>query len=151
MGFEWRQVSGLEVVRINPKENVIYLKGSVPGDNLYPILINDCLHEIKRVVNPPFPTYLPTIEEGDEDVEELTKNMKNASLTLTSDENPAERAASLYGYHGIKSSVDEITSEDIYSPNLFSFSSPSVVYTEADEKRSAARDKTRAKIARVKK
>uniref|UniRef100_A0A7E4ZXP4 Large ribosomal subunit protein uL3m n=2 Tax=Panagrellus redivivus TaxID=6233 RepID=A0A7E4ZXP4_PANRE len=122
MGYEWRQVSGLEVVRINPLESVIYVKGSVPGDAQEKLLINDCLHEDKRVKNPPFPTYLETIPEEDEEAE--SKQVVNAA---------------------------NLTSADIYHEKIFRFDSPSIVFTAADEKQSAARDKMRAKIAKVKK
>lgn len=44
-----------------------------------------------------------------------------------------------------------INSQDLTIPNLFHFTQPSVTYTEADETKSALRDKTRAKIAKVKK
>lgn len=42
------------------------------------------------------------------------------------------------------------TSRDIYAPSIFQFNMPSIVYTEADETKSQARDKTKAKTAKVK-
>ena len=42
------------------------------------------------------------------------------------------------------------TSKDIYAPNIFQFNMPSIVFTEADETKSQARDKTKAKTAKVK-
>ena len=44
-----------------------------------------------------------------------------------------------------------ITSQDIYSPNIFQFSQPSIVYTEADETKVSVRNKAHAKIAKAKK
>uniref|UniRef100_A0AC34FTR2 Large ribosomal subunit protein uL3m n=1 Tax=Panagrolaimus sp. ES5 TaxID=591445 RepID=A0AC34FTR2_9BILA len=146
MGFEWRQMGGLEVIRINPTENVIYVKGNVPGDNQYPVIMGDCMAGAKRVVNPPFPTYLSTIEEEDEN--ETVENVENVQKYEKMD---SDKAFKLYGYDNVKTPVFDITSKDIYNPNVFNFSSPSVVFTEADEKKSAARDKMRAKIAKVKK
>lgn len=32
MGYEWVLASGLEVMRINPTKQVIYVKGACPGD-----------------------------------------------------------------------------------------------------------------------
>ncbi|KAE9549435.1 hypothetical protein FO519_007348 [Halicephalobus sp. NKZ332] len=118
MGHEWRQTSGLEILRINPLAQVIYVKGCVPGSHGYPVLVNDCLNEEKRVKDPAFPTFAPEEEE-------------NADLGQLS--------------------IGDLTSKDLYSEKLFQFNSSSIVFTEADEKKSAARDKTRAKIAKVKK
>lgn len=39
MGYEWTLASGLEVLRINPQKQVIYVKGSCPGDNGEMVLI----------------------------------------------------------------------------------------------------------------
>ncbi|KAK6022167.1 50S ribosomal protein L3 [Ostertagia ostertagi] len=39
-------------------------------------------------------------------------------------------------------------SHEILSPKMFSFSSPSIIFSEDDAKKSAARDKTKAKIAK---
>lgn len=44
-----------------------------------------------------------------------------------------------------------INSQDLTIPKLFRFSQPSIVYTEEDEVKSAVRDKTRAKTAKIKK
>src|SRR5690606_15089376 len=97
---------------------VIYVKGCVPGSHGYPLLVNDCLHEEKRVKDPVFPTYLSE-ETETVDLEQL--------------------------------SIGDLTSKDLYSEKLFQFNNPSIVFTDADEKKSAARDKMRAKIAKVKK
>ena len=118
MGHEWCQTSGLEILRINPLAQVIYVKGCVPGSHGYPLLVNDCLHEEKRVKDPAFPTYVPE-ETETVDLEQL--------------------------------SIGDLTSKDLYSEKLFQFKNPSIVFTDADEKKSAARDKMRAKIAKVKK
>jgi large subunit ribosomal protein L3 len=145
MGFEWRNMGALEVVRINPIENVIYVKGNVPGDNSYPVIMNDWMVGEKRVVNPPFPTYLSTIEEEDEN--EMVQNVENLSIN---EKLHSDKAFKLYGYNNIKTPVYDITSKDIYNPKVFNFNSPSIVFTEADEKKPVARDRMRAKIAKAK-
>ncbi|CAD5221712.1 unnamed protein product [Bursaphelenchus xylophilus] len=122
MGYEWRLASGLEVMRINPVTQVIYVKGCVPGDHGELLLINDCWNEKKEVKEPPFPTFVP--EEGDD--------------------------LALYNC-AVDAPISDITAYDIYHPKLFRFTSPSIVYTEEDETKSAAREKGRAKIAKVKK
>lgn len=121
MGYEWKGTSGLEVLRINPRAQVLYVKGCTPGDQGELLLINDCYTEGKRVESPPFPTFVP----GPED---------DALL-----EDPEAEG------------VEALTSQDLYHPKLFRFSQPSIVFTEEHETKSATRDKGRAKIAKVKK
>lgn len=77
----------------------------------------------KKVVDPPFPTYLPTIDESAED--------PSAASLAAGSESPI--------------------ANDIYHPKLFRFNSPSVVFTEEHETKSATRDRSRAKLAKVKK
>lgn len=118
MGHEWRQISGLEVLRINPIAQVIYFKGNIPGSPGSAVLINDCLNDVKRVKEPPFPTFVPE--------EEHTTRIDDIN-------------------------IGDLTAQDIYSDKIYQFTNPSITFSEADEKKSAARDKTRAKIAKVKK
>jgi len=124
MGYEWRHAVGLEVVRINPIKQVIYVKGCVPGDQMETLHIKDCIKEDDKYAakdpKPPFPTYLPSREEDGDKLESDTR------IHLAS------------------------TSKDIYAPTIFQFNMPSIVYTEADETKSQARDKTKAKTAKVK-
>ncbi|KAI6186045.1 39S ribosomal protein L3, mitochondrial [Aphelenchoides besseyi] len=117
MGYEWRLTSGLQVLRINPLKQVIYLKGCTPGDSGEFVLIKDCATPLKRVENPPFPTFIPAAED--------VKSQPDGETSLA-----------------------EITKYDIYVPQLHRFSQPSIVYTEADETPLAARDKSRAKLAK---
>lgn len=79
----------------------------------------------KKVKNPPFPTYVVTNEEVDSKSE--------------SDENAQP-----------KSAIAAI-SKDIYSPLLFQFTSPSIFYAETKDEKAVARDKTKAKLAKVRK
>ncbi|TKR68050.1 hypothetical protein L596_024096 [Steinernema carpocapsae] len=116
MGYEWITLSGLKVLRINPEYQVIYVKGNVPGEVGDFVHIKDCVQELKRVRNPPFPTYYPELETISEE---------------------AEAAAAQ-------------ESSEIYVPELFRFNSPSVVFS-TEEKKSKGRDRTKAKIAKVKK
>ncbi|PIO71886.1 hypothetical protein TELCIR_06194 [Teladorsagia circumcincta] len=118
MGYEWVTVSGLEVLRMNLDKQVIYVKGSVPGDIDSMLLLKDCLQPDKKLKTGPVPTWLPTIEAAEVEGEE---------------QNAAPQ------------------SHEILSPKMFSFSSPSIIFSEEDAKKSAARDKTKAKIAKVKK
>lgn len=69
----------------------------------------------RKVENPPFPTFLPAIEE---DAGEVAQS-------------PIEN--------------------DIYHPKMFRFTSPSIVFTEEHETKAPARDRSRAKLAKVKK
>lgn len=100
---------------------VIYVKGSVPGDVGEVLLVKDTMAEENRVKDPPFPTYVPTTEE----------------LAELNDPRFQE--------------IHMVTTRDIYVPSLFCFNQPSVVYTEKDETKLSARDKSRAKLAKVKK
>ncbi|EGT52039.1 hypothetical protein CAEBREN_16123 [Caenorhabditis brenneri] len=124
MGYEWRTVSGLEIVRINVDKQVIYVKGSVPGDIGETLLLKDCLQEEKRLKSGPMPTWAPSLETIDEEQEtEPEEGVVPKSLLFN----------------------------EKFSPKLFRFTSPSIVFTDADAKKTAGRDKTKAKIAKVKK
>uniref|UniRef100_A0A915EFA1 Large ribosomal subunit protein uL3m n=1 Tax=Ditylenchus dipsaci TaxID=166011 RepID=A0A915EFA1_9BILA len=54
MGYEWRHHHGLQIVRINPIKQVIYVAGSVP--------------EVQESGKPVFPTYYPAIKELEEEL-----------------------------------------------------------------------------------
>ncbi|WKX99493.1 hypothetical protein Q1695_014405 [Nippostrongylus brasiliensis] len=119
MGYEWVTVSGLEVLRMNVEKQVIYVKGSVPGDIEDVLLLKDCLQPAKKIKSGPLPTWAPSLESVEEEaLEEETKLPQ---------------------------------SSDIFSPKLFRFSSPSIIFSDDDAKKSVGRDKTKAKIAKVKK
>lgn len=124
MGYEWRTVSGLEIVRINNDKQVIYVKGSVPGDIGETLLIKDCLQEEKRLKSGPVPTWTPSLETIQEESE------------LSSEEGVVPK---------------NLLFDETFSSKLFRFTSPSIVFTDADAKRATGRDKTKAKIAKVKK
>lgn len=119
MGYEWRMAPGVQILRINPLKQVIYIKGSVPGDIGEILLIKDYLTGKKAVKEPPFPTFVPG--EGD-----VLPNRGEVSIA-------------------------DIAKHDIYADHVFRFSSPSIVFTEEHETRAPARDKSRAKTAKVKK
>lgn len=123
MGYEWRTVSGLEIVRINIDKQVIYVKGSVPGDIGEALLLKDCLQEEKRLKSGPMPTWSPTLETIEEEPETAPEGAVPKSLLF----------------------------HESFSPKLFRFTSPSIAFTDADAKKTAGRDKTKAKIAKVKK
>ncbi|VDM20424.1 unnamed protein product [Wuchereria bancrofti] len=57
MGYEWRSIPGLEVLRINPEKQVMYVNGSVPGETGEILLVKDCYHNEKKVQCPHFPTF----------------------------------------------------------------------------------------------
>ncbi|OZC11466.1 ribosomal protein L3 [Onchocerca flexuosa] len=57
MGYEWRSIPGLEVLRINPEKQVMYVNGTVPGETGDILLIKDCYHGKKKVEYPHFPTF----------------------------------------------------------------------------------------------
>ncbi|CAB3402950.1 unnamed protein product [Caenorhabditis bovis] len=123
MGYEWRTVSGLEVVRMNIDKQVIYVKGSVPGDIGETLLLKDCVQEEKKLKKGPMPTWTPSLETIEEEPEEVPEGAIPKEL--------------LYN--------------EIISPKLFRFTSPSITFTDSDAKKTAGRDKTKAKIAKVKK
>ncbi|CAI5445443.1 unnamed protein product [Caenorhabditis angaria] len=125
MGYEWVTVSGLEVIRINNDKQVIYVKGSVPGDIGETILLKDCVQEEKKLKKGPLPTWIPSLETISEESEEEAA----AEGTIPK----------------------ELLHNETFSPKIFRFTSPSIVFTDADAKRAAGRDKTKAKIAKVKK
>jgi len=119
MGYEWRMAPALEILRINPLKQIIYVKGCVPGDAGEILLLKDYLTDKKAVRDPPFPTYVL----NEDDVQPVRDDV----------------------------SIADITKHDMYSDKLFRFSSPSILFTEQDETKSPARDKSRAKLAKVKK
>uniref|UniRef100_A0A0N5A1D6 Large ribosomal subunit protein uL3m n=1 Tax=Parastrongyloides trichosuri TaxID=131310 RepID=A0A0N5A1D6_PARTI len=115
MGYEWRTQSGLQIMRINVEEQVMYVKGCVPGEVGDVLLIKDCLQEKKRSPNVPFPTF-----------ETIQEEIENEDIKI-------------------------IGGNDIYFDKVFKMNQPSIVFTEEHEVKSAGRDRTKAKIARVKK
>ncbi|CAI2347351.1 unnamed protein product [Caenorhabditis sp. 36 PRJEB53466] len=119
MGHEWKTVSGLEIIRINIDKQVIYVKGSTPGDIGEILLLKDCLQEGKRLKSGPVPTWTPSLESIPELTEENGSNIPK-----------------------------ELLFNEMFSPKLFRFTSPSIVFTDADAKKTAGRDKTKAKIAK---
>uniref|UniRef100_A0A1I8C259 Large ribosomal subunit protein uL3m n=1 Tax=Meloidogyne hapla TaxID=6305 RepID=A0A1I8C259_MELHA len=123
MGYEWRSIAGFQILRINPIEQVIYVRGSPPGDNGEMLLATDSFLKKKRLENPPFPTFYVEDEAAE------------------NEEYKSEEMHAIYN----------VTSKDIYHPKLFRFNQPSIIYTEADEIKSLARDKSKAKTAQLKK
>ncbi|CAD6188325.1 unnamed protein product [Caenorhabditis auriculariae] len=121
MGYEWVTVSGLEVLRMNIDKQVIYVKGSVPGDVGELLLLKDCVQQEKKLTSGPMPTWTPSLETIPEESE---------------DQSPLQK---------------ELLYREAVSPKLFRFTSPSVLFSDADVKKVAGRDKTKAKIAKVKK
>lgn len=120
MGYEWRTAYGLEILRINPLKQVLYVRGATSGDIGEILLVKDCLTGKKRAVkDPPFPTFVPAEDD-------ILPNRGDVSIA-------------------------DVTRHDLYSEKLFQFSFPSIVFTEQDETRAPARDKSRAKLAKVKK
>ncbi|KRY72427.1 Electron transfer flavoprotein subunit alpha, mitochondrial [Trichinella pseudospiralis] len=60
MGSEWRPLRGIQILRINTAEQVLYVKGpNVPGPVGGLIYVKDSGVMEKRVSNPPFPTFYP--------------------------------------------------------------------------------------------
>ncbi|EYC20399.1 hypothetical protein Y032_0022g604 [Ancylostoma ceylanicum] len=121
MGYEWVTVSGLEVVRMNIDKQVIYIKGSVPGDVGTMLLLKDCIQKEKKIKKGPVPTWLPSLEKVEEE-SETKDDQQNVSRD-----------------------------NEILSPKLFNFSSPTIMFSDDDAKKTLGRDKTKAKIAKVKK
>lgn len=101
----------------------MYVKGCVPGDIGETLLVKDEMISDLRITDPPFPTFLQTIEEAKE-FEDNAAEFNHLHL---------------------------MTSRDLYSPQLFRFNQPSIEFTEADETKLTARDKSKAKLAKVKK
>lgn len=126
MGYEWVTVSGLQIVRMNIDKQVIYVKGSVPGEVGEIIQLKDCLQADKKIKNGPVPTWSPELSTIAEE-EEVVEGEEEASLPV------------------------ELRANEVFAPNLFRFTSPSIVFSDADSKKTAGRDKTKAKIAKVKK
>ncbi|KFD54344.1 hypothetical protein M513_04886 [Trichuris suis] len=71
MGNEWRVIRGLQVARINVKEQVIYLRGTgVPGAINSLLYVKDSGIIPKRVQNPQFPTYYPNKDGEHKELDE---------------------------------------------------------------------------------
>ncbi|KHN78688.1 F-box/SPRY domain-containing protein 1 [Toxocara canis] len=117
MGYEWVTTSGLEVLRINPTKQVMYIKGCVPGEIGEILLVKDCLQPLKRVKNPPFPTYYPTPPEASASKEDVTET------------------------EALRSPNAPVIAPDgeIFASNLFRFTSPSIVFTEEHETKAVER------------
>ncbi|CAJ0565286.1 unnamed protein product, partial [Mesorhabditis spiculigera] len=119
MGYEWRMVPGIQIVRMNLDKQVIYVKGNVPGDVGEKLLLKDCLQAERH----PKELFVPTW---------------NSTITPTTEEGePINNPVFKYN--------------EAFIPTLFRFDSPSIVFTEEHGKKGSARDKTKAKIAKVKK
>lgn len=101
----------------------MYVKGCVPGDIGETLLVKDEMIIDYRVVDPPFPTFLQTNEE--------TKEFEKNAFEFDN--------------------LHTVTSKDLYSSKLFRFNQPSIQFTETDETKLTARDKSKAKLAKVKK
>ncbi|CAJ0942624.1 unnamed protein product, partial [Mesorhabditis belari] len=121
MGYEWSTTSGLKVIRMNIDKQVIYIKGNVPGDIGETVLLKDCLQAEKYPKALSIPTWTPSLA-----------TIPEASEEVSSEEAP-------------------FTYQQEFLPELFKFTSPTIVFTEVDGKKAAGRDKTKAKIAKVKK
>jgi len=71
MGGKRCTVSGLEVWKVLPKYDLLYIKGSIPGARGSTIRIKDCSHPKMGFLSPPpFPTFLPG-DPGSESDDEL--------------------------------------------------------------------------------
>ncbi|CAI4230453.1 unnamed protein product [Auanema sp. JU1783] len=116
MGYEWVTVSGLKIIRMNFEKQVLYVKGSVPGEVGEILQLKDCLQSQKKLKHGPIPTWTPSLSAIPEETEEQV-----------------------------------VENTEAFVPELFRFTSPSIVFTDADAKKSVGRDKTKAKIAKVKK
>nr|CAG4651877.1 EOG090X07HN [Triops cancriformis] len=69
MGSERRTMRGLEIVRINYKYNVIYVRGTVPGSTNSHVNIYDTVLPLKKPKAPlPFPTFMEDTEKFGEEV-----------------------------------------------------------------------------------
>lgn len=69
MGSERRFARGIEIMRINMKYNVIYVKGPVPGGTNSIVQIFDTILPLRRPKEPlPHPTYFPPKDGSEEDV-----------------------------------------------------------------------------------
>ncbi|GMT18723.1 hypothetical protein PFISCL1PPCAC_10020, partial [Pristionchus fissidentatus] len=122
MGWEWSTLSGIQIVRMNMDKQVIYVKGNVPGDVGEWLLLKDCLQQGKRPKEVAVPTWTPSLETIEEEKEEGDEKKKEIQ-----------------------------TDKQQYLDNLFRFTDPSIQFTNDDLKKQAGRDKTKAKIAKVKK
>ncbi|CAG9532342.1 unnamed protein product [Cercopithifilaria johnstoni] len=122
MGYEWRSIPGLEVLRINPEKQVMYVNGSVPGETGEILLIKDCYHDKKKIQYPHFPTF-----SYEKDFEAETK--------CNDDDN------SPFVYEN----------GEFFARRLFRMTMPSIVFTEPEKFKATKRDKTKAKTAKVKK
>ncbi|KJH47860.1 50S ribosomal protein L3 [Dictyocaulus viviparus] len=121
MGYEWVTVSGLEVVRMNIDKQVIYIKGCVPGDIDNILLLKDCLQPQKKLQIGPMPTWLPSMN-----IKETDTEYREATANIS-------------------------RANEIISHKLFDFISPTITFSDEDAKKSMGRDRTKAKIAKVKK
>ena len=71
MGGKNTTMQGLQVWKVLPKYNLLYVKGSIPGTRGATIRIRDSEHPKHRMREPPpFPTFLPG-DPGDGTEEEL--------------------------------------------------------------------------------
>ncbi|XP_057671628.1 39S ribosomal protein L3, mitochondrial [Diorhabda carinulata] len=67
MGNRWRVTKGVEILRINTKYNVIWVKGqAIPGETNCVCYVYDSKLPLRKPKNPlPFPTYLGGVDENE--------------------------------------------------------------------------------------
>lgn len=64
MGGVQRTQQGLQILRIDPQKDLLYVKGHVPGNRGAFVYVKDCLKRPEYPSSPPFPSFVP--EEGAE-------------------------------------------------------------------------------------
>ena len=71
MGNRSSTVLNLRVLKIDPVQNLIYVKGAIPGHDDNYVVVRDAkmkwrehfLGDNKTVARPPFPLYMPTAQK----------------------------------------------------------------------------------------
>lgn len=80
MGQDQRTTLNLRVMRVDPRHNVLYLTGSIPGKVGSLVELRDSLtKKFDTTTPPPFPTYIPSVDGDDKTPINVTKALLGAN------------------------------------------------------------------------
>ncbi|PAV80562.1 hypothetical protein WR25_19106 [Diploscapter pachys] len=142
MGGKWVMMSGLQILRMNVTKQCIWVMGNVPGEAGTVLLVKDCVQPLKKLQYGPVPTWTPKLEA------DLRTQIEEGSVMESGGEVENENEEAVGQEQGVK----KISKDwQLFHPALHRVDTPSISYTEKDIKKSIGRDKTKAKLAKVKK
>lgn len=87
MGNRYRKLKGLEVVRINKENNVMWVTGhNVPGETNNIVYIYDTVLPLKRkIIQPPYPTCFEDVGDEVDVYAEKYHDFRNPTIFYSDD------------------------------------------------------------------